>query len=224
MAVRASSRRGDIRACLLVLAMPVAMTLSGCLVEQGRCGPNQERNVADNCVCARGFVPDSKLVCQPCATNELSVGDKCVCAPGFTRDSASQECIPVVADVGKPCVTDADCPTGGPHCHHPKSGESYCTVTGCTQLMECPFGYGCDVRGTPTVCARAPSGLFSDCQSQEDCAGQEASFCETSVSYLCTVANCKTDADCFAGLECCDVTAYGLPTICVQEGLCPFKK
>src|SRR4051812_5449600 len=117
MAVRASSRRRHIRAYLLVLTLPAAMASSGCLVEQGRCGPNQEKNVADNCVCKRGFVADAKLVCQPCGANEISVGDKCTCAPGFIRDPTSQECVPVVADVGRPCVTDADCPTGGPHCH-----------------------------------------------------------------------------------------------------------
>lgn len=223
MAVRASSRRMHIRARLLVLSLLAAIELPGCLVEQGRCGPNQERNIADNCVCKSGFVVDANLICQPCAASEISVGDKCVCAPGFTRDSSSQQCIEVVADVGKPCLTDADCPAGGPYCHHAKSGESYCTVTGCTQLTECPFGYGCDLKAMPTVCARAPTGLFAECQTQQDCAGKEASFCETSVSYLCTVPNCKNDGDCFTGLECCDVTAYGLPTICVQEGLCPFE-
>lgn len=221
MAERTDSvRRRRWRALALVL--PGAVALSGCLVEKGRCGPNQENNAVGNCVCKIGFVTGPDLVCTPCGPNEMSLADKCVCQSGFVRDPA-QQCMPVTADVGQACTTDADCPAAGPYCHKPAQGDPYCTITGCTQLMECPGGYGCDLRKTPTLCARAPTGLFSDCKSQEDCAGKEASFCELTVSNLCVVSGCTTDEDCFGSLECCNLTAYGLPSLCVAEGVCPVE-
>ncbi|MET0341255.1 MAG: hypothetical protein ABW252_09640 [Polyangiales bacterium] len=215
------AERTNLRRSALALVVAV-VGLAGCLVDKGRCGPNQENNAVGNCVCREGFVPGPDLVCVACGVNEISLGDKCVCRAGHARDM-SQLCQPVTAEVGKPCLTDADCPAGGPYCHRPEEGDPYCTITGCTQLLECPGGYGCDLKSSPTFCARAPTGLFSECKTQADCAGKEASYCENTVSNLCVVQGCLADGDCFTGLECCLLGAFGLPNLCVAEGVCPVE-
>jgi hypothetical protein len=69
---------------------------------------------------------------------------------------------------------------------------------------------------------RPPTGVGEPCDSSEDCAGTDATYCETLVSQTCVVEGCSVEAnDCFVGEECCDLTAFGMPTLCVPEGRCP---
>lgn len=217
-----SSRVGG-RSCAAALAaaLTAAGTLTGCLVDQGRCGPHQDRNAVGNCVCAWGYIPDDSLVCRKCGENQVSQANSCTCAPGFSRNAA-QECVAQVTGVGDRCANDADCTTGAPHCE--VGGDApYCTTTGCTASEMCPGGFGCDTKQSPSVCVAPPKGLGDACTSQEDCAGQEASYCELTSSKVCLVSGCTVNADCWANWTCCDLTAFGLPTLCVAEGACPVE-
>lgn len=67
-----------------------------------------------------------------------------------------------------------------------------------------------------------PTGEDQPCTTDADCAGFEASFCDNFVSLTCLVRGCSVVPDsCFAGKECCDLSAFGLPmTLCIAEGAC----
>jgi hypothetical protein len=53
------------------------------------------------------------------------------------------------------------------------------------------------------------------------CEGKEASFCDNVVSGTCLVPGCTLAPDnCFAGKECCDLTTFGLGTLCIAAGAC----
>lgn len=217
----ASSARGHrLRSWLLA---PFVLALPGCLVDKGRCGPHQESNVAGNCVCVSGFVPDDSLVCRPCGENELSIANNCACNTGFARDPVTMLCSQQTLGVGQPCTRNEDCLASAPTCHDPADQDPYCTTTGCTDDGQCPGSYACDTSATPTRCLRPPIGQFDACASQADCAGKQASYCEETTAKVCLVPNCKSDDDCFAGLECCDLTRFGIPSLCIAEGSCPVQ-
>jgi len=66
-----------------------------------------------------------------------------------------------------------------------------------------------------------PFGEDQPCLSDLDCAGYEASFCDFIVSNTCLVRGCSLAPDsCFAGKQCCDLSAFGLPTLCTPTGAC----
>lgn len=203
----------------LVSLSVVALWLGACLVDKGRCSPYQELNGANACVCRKGYVPDQHLRCQACGEHETSQGDVCECEPGFQRNAA-MTCVPESVGLGAACTASDDCATDVPHCDV-TSSSPYCTTTGCSTTGDCAGAYACDTSVTPSLCKRGPSGLGESCTSQEDCAGKEASYCELNRAKVCMVANCKVDADCFLGWECCDLRGFGLPTLCVREAACP---
>jgi hypothetical protein len=42
------------------------------------------------------------------------------------------------------------------------------------------------------------------------------------MTHACLVQGCSLDPDdCFAGYECCDLSMFGIPQICVPKGTCP---
>jgi hypothetical protein len=73
------------------------------------------------------------------------------------------------------------------------------------------------------VCRRPPVGLNKSCTSNDDCAGTEATYCDTFVAHACIVQGCSvTPNNCFSGYQCCDLTTFGVPQpICVPTGACP---
>jgi hypothetical protein len=195
------------------------LCLGACLADEGRCSPHQELNAAGLCVCVRGYVPDAKLVCHACADHEVSQGDVCVCAQGYSR-GADMLCAEQSSSIGSSCSGDEDCEPSAPHCDLGAS-EPYCTTLDCSGPSDCAAGYACDTDASPALCRRGPSGLGDSCRSAADCAGKEASYCETNRANACLVPDCHSDGDCFIGWECCDLTSFGLPTLCVREAACP---
>jgi hypothetical protein len=89
-----------------------------------------------------------------------------------------------------------------------------------------PLGTGCvpcaqdDARA---ACRTGPVGFGTTCASDADCAGLEASHCETLQAHVCVVAGCQTAPDtCTGGQSCCDLNALGIPlTLCLPPGQCP---
>ena len=97
-------------------------------------------------------------------------------------------------------------------------GESGGGDGSCTSSADCEGEDECNNAG---LCISPPSGLLQSCAAPEDCAGNDADFCDTFVQQACLVQGCTVSPnDCFAGFECCDLTAFGLPTLCIPEGEC----
>jgi hypothetical protein len=209
------------RLTTIALAGLWCLSFAACLAEQGKCSAHQELNAADLCVCERGYVPDEHLLCKRCGENEISRGDSCECKDGYERD-AKEGCVEQTStSLGASCSGDTDCQADSPHCEA-SAAEPYCTRLDCTEADGCSGGYACDLHSDPPMCLRPPSGLGDSCTTQEDCAGKEASYCETNRAKNCLVPNCQTDEDCFIGWECCDLTTFGLPALCVREAACPL--
>jgi len=72
---------------------------------------------------------------------------------------------------------------------------------------------------TPTGTGRTGEDL--PCLSDVDCAGYQANFCDVFVTNTCMVRGCRVAPDsCSAGKQCCDLSAFGLPTLCLAAGVC----
>ena len=75
--------------------------------------------------------------------------------------------------------------------------------------------------GGATSNGTKPLGEDQPCGSAADCAGFEATFCDIFVTGTCLVSGCSVAPDsCSAGKECCDLTAFGLPSLCIVAGAC----
>ena len=153
--------------------------VSGCLLDEQRCGTNQvetegrdqaELRGIDGCVCRPGFVPASDLQgCVACGANEEPLNGTCSCAPGFQR-----------------------APTGGA-CVPRKAG------------------------GAP---ATLPMGEGRLCSSASDCAGTDATFCQTLIEpHICITQGCMDDPSRCAGSRvCCEFP--GVAQLLPARGLC----
>ena len=189
------------------------------------CGPGQESSSDGTvCVCAEGSAW-TEQGCVPCGDNENPGSEGCVCAEGYSRAVPGGACEPVPEGQGLECDTEgASCtdPTFD-HCQVVSGTTGYCTSTGCASSEDCEGGYACDLSASPSVCQRPPIGLSAPCQSDADCAGNEATYCDTFQTQSCLVMGCSIDPDdCFEGWECCDLTGFGVPApFCVAEGECP---
>ena len=65
------------------------------------------------------------------------------------------------------------------------------------------------------------TGEDRPCASDADCAGFEATFCDIFVTGTCLVRGCSVAPNsCSVGRECCDLSAFGLPTLCIGVGTC----
>jgi hypothetical protein len=189
-----------------------------------RCGPNQEMYGDDvRCVCVTGAVltPGG---CVLCDANEMPGASGCECAPGYERPADGGAC-EESAMTGQGADCDAATPCADPlatHCETAASGMGYCTTTDCPATA-CTGDYACDEAVSPTVCRRPPVGQGRSCASSADCAGTEATFCDTVESDSCLVQGCSLSADdCFIGWSCCDLSSLGLATpLCLPDGECP---
>ena len=217
--------RSRISATGLLLAFISTGFASSCLFHSSdRCDPGQIYNAdAGLCECdnSAGRVT-GEHGCVACGEHQVVKADVCKCENGF--ELIDSECQPTT--LGHACASDADCT--GPHydsCHILSESGGYCTNTGCKNDDACSDGYACDTSAEPAYCARPPTGDGEPCQSSIDCAGTDATFCETFTTHVCYVEGCSLTAnDCFGGKECCDLTGLsgGLikKQICVKAGAC----
>jgi len=214
----------------ILVAFSSLLGASSCLYDSSdRCDPNQVYNAnAGICVCTgntiAGTNPDGSPGCAPCAEHELASNDACVCEEGYQRPTPDGACTLVPDALGLPCQEDKDC-TDATYdtCHLLDDASGYCTNVGCA-AGECNGGYACDTVADPSYCARPPEGAGKSCATNDDCAGTEATWCDTFVSHVCYVEGCALDGNDCPGKECCDlsVKSGGLvkKTICVDSGTC----
>jgi hypothetical protein len=131
---------------------------------------------------------------------------KCVCVPGYAMTEGG--CIKCRANES-PGVDGCECDEG-----FVRSGAGRCERAPAEDAA-CAMDTNCDD-------VEPPTGVGLECTSDADCAGTDATYCETLVSHACVVQGCSVEEnDCFEGNECCDLSAFGMPTLCVLEGRCP---
>jgi hypothetical protein len=201
---------------LVLSVAPVACVYDG----DNRCGPHQVLLSEDRCACDDDYIPGPGG-CVPCGENERASNGSCVCVDGFARAADNAACAEIPAELGADCDTDSTpCPDGSkyPLCHVVNGTSGYCTST-CADSGDCDGGYKCHQNGSDSFCRRPPIDYGNSCQTADDCAGGEATFCETIQSHLCLVP-CeagKTDG-CFEGDVCCDFAIFH--PICVPSNAC----
>jgi len=188
-----------------------------------RCGPHQVVFEDKRCVCEPGAAL-TPTGCVPCAVHEVPGTMGCECESGYSRPSAGAACEEVPAGLGTACnLTTMPCTDAVySHCAADASGSGYCTTAGCTSSADCTSGYACNTSGAASFCQRPPMGLSMSCTSDADCAGTEATYCDTFMSHSCLVQGCTVAPDnCFEGWDCCDLSAFGLPQpLCIPQGQC----
>jgi len=212
---RRDGRKPGFRAA--ALPMLLGLMVGACTFDpDDRCGPHQ-KIYGDNesCVCVEGAALTA-TGCVPCGEHEVAGSASCVCASGYSRSAEGAACEPVPQGFGAACSADQPCSdaTYG-HCQPAASETGYCTSVGCASSSECSGGYACDLSASPSVCKRPPLGQGKSCVSASDCAGSEATFCETFMVHQCLVQNCTLSPnDCFEGWVCMDLSMFGLPNLC----------
>ncbi len=201
---------------------------TGCLYDaDNRCDPGQTYDAeAGLCVCAAGTnTVTGDHGCVPCAEHEVATDDTCQCADGYSRANSGAACEIMAQGQGDACTKDDDCSANPAFKSCQLDGDSgYCTNDGCATSDDCVGGYACNTTASPTFCERPPTGQGMACTASADCAGTEATYCETFSAHTCFV-DCSADANvCFVGYECCDLSPLsgGLikNKICVASGSC----
>lgn len=208
---------------------PLAIgVLPACLVDlDARCGEHQHYDSAQGvCLCDA----DAELVgnaCVLCAEHEVGSPDGCVCVDGYVRPTATDGC-QALAGLGEDCSSDAECGEAEyAYCRLEAGASSgYCTARDCAGGAACPGDYSCNAREAVSFCQRPPSGLGQACSSSDDCAGNEASYCETVVAKSCVVNGCASDPDkCYGDWVCCDIGLLSqslcVPPSQLEAGNCP---
>jgi hypothetical protein len=207
----------------VVLAAIAAIAASGCLYDaDDRCGSNQIVYQDVRCVCAEGsaWTADG---CVACAENEQPSANGCECIAGFGRATPDSACEAAPSGLGVACDSASACTDSVyDHCQLAGGTSGYCTNSGCTSSDQCQGGYACDTRSATPFCRRPPVGLGQPCESAADCAGTEATWCETFMTHQCIVQGCSlADQDCFGDQQCCDFSQFGVPApVCVPAGGC----
>jgi hypothetical protein len=201
----------------------LSVALSACVYDgDQRCGPHQQLIDKDRCICEKDYVPGASG-CVPCGALESAVNGECVCVKGYARPEDGAACEPIPAALGAACDTEgAPCAAGPyPLCHVTEGTSGYCT-NACNAGEACTGGYKCHEDGADSYCRRPPVGHGDTCASSDDCAGGEATFCETIQSNLCLVpcAAGKTDV-CFEDELCCNFGIF--EPICVPNNACVEK-
>jgi len=213
--------------CLPLLPWVALLASSfGCVYDPShRCDENETLSSdGRQCTC----VPSAAMTahgCTLCKANEVPGKGTCDCAPGYSRPTPDAACQQAPSALGLACdpqsapCTDATYST----CHLTSGSAGYCTSTGCSTSADCASGYACDTSASPFFCARPPVGAGQACQSTADCAGTEATYCDSAVTHQCHVEGCTLAPDnCFSGSVCCDLSTFGVAKpFCVQTGTCP---
>jgi hypothetical protein len=199
-----------------------ATLLLGCLYDaDDRCSPGTVLFGGTVCVCAEGSALTDEG-CVVCGENEVAGAGGCVCAVGFSRSSEGAPCQAAASALGLTCDTlSAPCAdTTYDVCHVTNGTGGYCTKS-CADSGDCDGGFACDTAATPPYCRRPPAGAGMTCSGDADCAGTEATLCESRMSHQCVVVCDAAAQDCFPGLKCCDFTMYGAPApFCLPDGSC----
>jgi hypothetical protein len=83
----------------------------------------------------------------------------------------------------------------------------------------------CAANDTRAACKTGPSGYGTACTTDQDCAGFDASHCETLQAHVCVVSPCQKSPDsCTGGQTCCDLSSLGIPlSLCTPAGQCPVQ-
>lgn len=205
----------------ILVGLGILIVGPSCLLDADlECGPNQILDDHNVCVCAPNAVvsTDEPLRCLSCPAGEFPVAGRCDCPSGFGRNSLGA-CVAIPPGLGASCVNAMSC-TKSPylHCAAVASG-GYCTSTGCATDSDCILDYRCDVSASSPFCRRAPRGQGTPCQSSAECASTDAKLCLPTQNY-CVVQGCSIGGnDCPGKNLCCDLSPYGLSTVCLEK--CP---
>jgi hypothetical protein len=192
---------------------------SACVYDsKDRCGPHQVMYQDLRCVCDMQSATTA-TGCEPCGAHEIPGATGCVCEAGYTKPEGGV-CEPAPMGLGTECVDSTQCTDAAyPHCEVGTDAKGYCT-NNCASPADCTGGYACDAAAS--ICRRPPVGLGKSCTSDADCAGTEATYCDTFQSHSCLVQGCSLAPDnCFTGMECCDLSAFGVAQpLCIPQGAC----
>lgn len=204
-----------------ILLAALAALPAGCVYDESdRCSPGQELLEPGYCACLPGSVL-APQGCVACGENEVVAGSECACADGYSRPAAGGACVETPSGLGAACSGATCADPAFPVCATGSDGSGYCTKP-CAAAEDCEGGYVCDTAATPAYCQRPPVGAGKACTGDADCAGGEATLCESFMLRQCVVRDCSPAAqDCFSGYRCCDFTSFGAPaTMCLPSGAC----
>lgn len=219
-----ASRRKPSSALLLWLLV-AGSAASACLLEDERCGPYQVEQHIDNvalCVCAPDAIPrDDGHACEPCGDHETPTGGECLCEEGFVRTTTDGPC--EQSSIGAECTASEECSEAFPYCFIGSAmstgGAGYCTTVGCEDNAGCPGSWTCEADGSERICKSLPSGLGDHCTTDDDCAGQQASFCERFQTNTCMLQDCATGTTrCPNEWSCCDYSGLLGVSLCLPPG------
>lgn len=213
----------------LGIASLIISAAFGCIVSDNRCDENQleARGTANACQCAPGYIPSPRgYGCDACGDNEEAFGVQCVCKSGFSRADASAPCEAIEGSLsGAACSAEQACSEPNPYCALSED-EPYCTTDDCSKNEDCPRDWRCVAGSGGRYCRKPAKGLLAPCESNADCEGNEATYCETLMSHMCLVEDCAADpGKCGSGWSCCDFStllgaALCVPSTSLANGLC----
>jgi hypothetical protein len=182
------------------------------------CGANMHfDDTLEACLCDDGAISVDGG-CQLCADDEVVADNTCACPPGTTKDAAN--ICTAVPGLGDPCDAAKPCidATYSYCAIHDGAAAGTCTKQ-CASNADCIDTYTCATWLAQPYCM-VFAGLGKPCSAQEDCAGTDATFCDTFISHTCVVANCTlTGNECPRGTTCCDLSNFGFENLCGQS--CP---
>lgn len=167
------------------------------------CGPGQ---VVKNGLCA-------------CAEGRMLIGRTCVESVTVVGGSSGDASDGGASGAGGPCSTNADCTQPMyPACVTRNASSGYCSRTGCA--ADCPQGFFCATDAAPSYCKRTPTGQNVACQTQADCAGNDATYCALNPATnksSCVVRDCMAGGCSPSNATCLDLSIYmpDGPKICV---------
>jgi hypothetical protein len=200
-------------------AIAVLAIAAGCMYDASRpCGPNMHfDDTLEACMCDDHAAPVDGG-CQPCAADEVVVANACACPSGTSKDAANV--CTTVPGLGDPCDATTPCDDATYSYCGMKDGATAGSCTNqCASNNDCIDSYTCATWLAQPYCM-VFDGLGKPCTTQDDCAGSDATFCDTYISHTCVVANCTlTGNECPRGLTCCDLSNYGIENLCGQA--CP---
>ena len=186
--------------------------IGGCVYDANNlCGPHMTYDTAlDACLCADNAIVDG-LRCTPCAADQVVIAGACGCAAG-SAENADGVCERITG-LGDACASASDCTNPAYAYCAPGVAGPTCTST-CTDDTGCADAYTCATWEPQPYC-REFVGLGASCTSSADCAGTDATFCDTYQSHTCIVGGCSVDESaCPRGTLCCDFSQYGFGTLC----------
>lgn len=167
------------------------------------------------CVCEDNAIVDGRR-CRPCPADEVAISGVCGCAAGTAKNN-DNVCV-TVAGLGDSC-SNAPCGDASyPVCAPESAGKTAETCTkACASDADCGASYTCATWEPEPYC-REFGGNGKPCTTSADCAGTDATFCDTYFTHSCIVAGCSLDAGgCPRGNVCCDFSGFGFGNLCAPR-------